>query len=84
VAKATRRQKRDDGDRRARRRIPWHGRLDRLLLPILGPAQVGPYDTPRPAAADVTLCPACGSLMTGHEREYVGGKARVYCPVPRA
>lgn len=80
---ARRRGQRDETDRPTRgRRLSWHRRLDRMFFPLLGPAQVGPYDVAPEAAADTTACPACGALMTAHRREHVGGKTRVYCPAP--
>lgn len=47
------------------------GWLDDKLVPILGPATLGPYelderDDPEPGVAD-TLCPVCHHAMSRHE-----------------
>jgi hypothetical protein len=61
----------------------WWERLNGGLLPFMGPAQVGPYDTP-PAAA-VKLCPICGQPMEAHVIERSAtAPTRLHCPAAAA
>ncbi len=64
----------------------WAKRLDRSLLPFLGPAQIGaghpeePYRVPTDAA-----CPICGTPMAGHEIIRAADQThptRLRCPRP--
>jgi hypothetical protein len=60
--------------------------LDDKLVPILGPAPLGPYelderDDPNPGIADL-LCPVCHHAMSRHTTEVdaVSGHTFVTCP----
>jgi hypothetical protein len=63
-------------------REPWWDRLNRSLLPFMGPAQVGPYeDTPPPSTAK-SACPLCGAPMDAHTFDRVAGATtKLHCPV---
>ena len=53
-------------------------RLNRALFPVLGPAQVGPYDDEHASAKP---CPMCGLAMAVHEIERTPGRpTRLHCP----
>ncbi len=59
----------------------WWERLNRALLPYMGPAQVGPYDDPPEPVAKV--CPLCGRPMDEHVIERSATAAtRLHCPAP--
>lgn len=48
--------------------MTWWERLNRLLFPVLGPAQLGPgRGGERPAAPRLSRCPICGRDMSEHE-----------------
>jgi hypothetical protein len=53
-------------------------RLNRALFPVLGPAQVGPYEESR---VSVKPCPLCGQPMDAHDIERSPGKpSYLHCP----
>ncbi|HWR85630.1 MAG TPA: hypothetical protein VN200_06535 [Rhodoglobus sp.] len=57
----------------------WWERLNRGLLPFMGPAQVGPYDTP--PAPTASICPLCGQPMERHVIERSStAPTRLHCP----
>ncbi|BDZ55902.1 hypothetical protein [Agromyces marinus] len=72
---------------------PWKGvpgfwaRVNRIVYPIVGPAQVGigrpeaPYEPPANPA-----CPLCGGLMADHriERGDANTRTMLHCPGPTA
>lgn len=67
-------------DRQPRERLG--GRVDRFLLMIFGPADLGDQSTPAPVPADVS-CPACGGPMREHTfLTAAENRRRVRCPSP--
>lgn len=53
-------------------------RLSHALFPVLGPAQIGPYDDEH---ASVKPCPLCGKPMDSHDIERTPGKpSYLHCP----
>ncbi len=68
----------------ARDRRGWAKRLDRSLLPFMGPAQIGAGrdEEPVDAGAD-RACPICGRPMSAHTIERFddpGRATRLHCP----
>lgn len=62
-------------------KLPWYGRLTEVLMPLLGPADVGRQDdAPPPHPVREVQCPLCHHPMSEHRLEQVGGKNRHYCP----
>lgn len=57
-------------------------KLNRKLVPYIGPPPLGPYnETPLPAPA-TKLCPLCGTPMADHEIDRSGERTQLYCPRP--
>ena len=52
-------------------------------MSIMGPAQVGPYDTVEPVP-DTTACDKCGTPWTEHEVVHEGAYSYPRCPERRA
>lgn len=52
-------------------------RLNRRLLPVLGPPPLGPYDEEPPVAPG---CPMCGEPMVAHVIDRSGARTQVRCP----
>lgn len=72
-----------DGKDGVQRATEW---LDGKLVPILGPAPTGPFesdeaDDPNPGVAD-ELCPVCHHALSRHTEEVEPGTNRVFrrCP----
>ncbi|MBB5786331.1 hypothetical protein [Jiangella mangrovi] len=66
---------------RSEGKVPWYGRLTEILMPLLGPADVGRQDdAPPPRTVREVECPLCHHPMSEHRLEQVGGKNRHYCP----
>ena len=55
------------------------GRWHRFMLSIMGPAQVGPYETSAPAA-DTTACSRCGTPWVEHEVVRTTTRSYSRCP----
>ncbi|MFC4243854.1 hypothetical protein ACFOYW_10745 [Gryllotalpicola reticulitermitis] len=73
----------NDGKDGVQRATEW---LDDKLVPILGPAPNGPFESdraedPRPGVTD-ELCPVCHHAMSRHTEEVEPGTNRVFrrCP----
>ncbi len=56
----------------------FFNKLNRKLLPYLGPPPLGPYD--EPPVQPVRDCPLCGKPMADHEIDRSGIKTQLYCP----
>lgn len=61
------------------RRERGGGRWHRFMFSIMGPAQVGPYDTTAPAV-DTSTCPKCGTAWNDHEVVRTPTRAYSRCP----
>ncbi len=60
-------------------RASWWDRLNRKLVPYIGPPPLGPYNQ----AAEVhdKPCPLCGRQMAGHQFEHRDGRPTLMrCP----
>jgi hypothetical protein len=59
-------------------------RLNRRLLPWIGPPPLGPYDTVTPAEVEEnrarSVCPICGALMSLHEIDRTGERTQLRHP----
>jgi hypothetical protein len=53
--------------------VEW---LDGKLVPVLGPAPLGPYDVEPPHS---TACPLCGQTLAGHDTEKSEGRIYLRC-----
>ena len=63
-------------------KLPWWDRLNGMLMPYIGPPQLGPYnEEPLPPTA-AKACPICGQPMSEHEIERGEGRipTRIHCP----
>jgi hypothetical protein len=63
-------------------KLPWWDRLNKALLPYIGPPPLGPYnETPLPPTGPKP-CPLCGRPMTEHGFERGEGRVptRIHCP----
>ncbi|MDJ0324935.1 hypothetical protein QMG61_14315 [Cryobacterium sp. PH31-AA6] len=62
------------------------GRLNRTLLPWIGPPPLGPYTTvtatEEAAAKSEARCPICSELMSLHEIDRSGERTQVHHPTP--
>ena len=62
------------------------GRLNRILLPWIGPPPLGPYTRVTATEAETTRtqarCPICSELMSLHEIDRSGERTQVYHPTP--
>ena len=63
-------------------------RLNRTLLPWIGPPPLGPYTTEtadqKQAERAEATCPMCGELMSRHEIDRSGERTQIYHPAPTA
>ena len=50
-------------------KAPWWDRLNRLLLPYIGPPPLGPYDEDPLPPTQEKACPLCGQAMADHDVE---------------
>lgn len=59
-------------------------RLNRRLLPWIGPPPLGPYDTVTPSDVEEararSVCPICGALMSLHEIDRTGERTQLRHP----
>ena len=55
------------------------GRWHRFMLSIMGPAQVGPYETAAPVA-DTSACTKCGTPWSEHEVVRTPTRSYSRCP----
>ncbi len=55
------------------------GRWNRFLMSIMGPAQVGPYDTAEPVP-DTSACDKCSTPWREHEVVHEGSYSYPRCP----
>ena len=55
------------------------GRWHRFMFSIMGPAQVGPYETAAPAR-DTSACPKCATPWDEHEVVRTATRAYSRCP----
>jgi hypothetical protein len=63
------------------RKLTWADRLNRLLVPYIGPPPLGPYDQPPLPPAAESACPMCGVVMSAHEVERREGRpTKLHCP----
>lgn len=65
-----------------REKLPWWDRLNGMLMPYIGPPELGPYGQAPPAPTGPKPCPVCGAPMDEHEIERSGGNTptRLHCP----
>jgi hypothetical protein len=65
-----------------KRRLPWWDRLNGVLMPYIGPPQLGPFDQPALPPTGPKACPLCGLPMDAHEIERGEGRTatRIHCP----
>ncbi|HXD62564.1 MAG TPA: hypothetical protein VN619_11645 [Lacisediminihabitans sp.] len=62
-------------------RVPWWVRLNRTLFPVVGPAQLGPFNEPPLPSPLSKPCPLCGTAMSEHTVERRDGRAtKLHCP----
>jgi hypothetical protein len=63
-------------------KLPWWDRLNEMLLPYIGPPELGPYDEPPLPPTGPKPCPVCGARMDEHEIERGEGRiaTRIHCP----
>ena len=61
---------------------PWWDRLNRALVPYIGPPPLGPYGEEPLAPTAAKACPLCGKAMDLHEfdRSQDHTATRMYCP----
>jgi hypothetical protein len=66
-------------------KLPWWDRLNRMLMPYIGPPELGPYDEPPLAPTGPKPCPICGAPMAEHEIERAEWPTptRIHCPQVR-
>ena len=63
----------------------WFDRLNRALVPYLGPPKLGPYDEPPLPAVATRSCPMCHRPMSEHTFDRSPGRPTyVGCPTPAA
>ena len=60
----------------------WWDKLNRVIFPFMGPAQVGPYETEARPSLVAAACPLCGAPMNSHEIDRSGPRTQLYCPTP--
>jgi hypothetical protein len=69
-----------DGPSRSSKAVGrWVDKLNRKLLPVLGPPPLGPYDEEKPRQT-AAICPLCGNPMSEHEIDRSGIRTQLYCP----
>lgn len=57
-------------------------RINRRLVPYIGPPPLGPYNETPPAVPAPRLCPLCGVAMADHDIDRSGERTQLYCPRP--
>jgi hypothetical protein len=69
-----------------KRKLPWWDRLNRMLLPYIGPPPLGPYGEDSLPPAGSRPCPLCGQPMDDHQIERGEGRVptRIHCPTKTA
>ena len=65
-----------------REKLPWWDRLNGMLMPYIGPPELGPFDQAPLPPTGPKPCPICGAAMSAHEIERSGGNTatRLHCP----
>ncbi len=64
-----------------KRKMTWAYRLNRLLVPYIGPPPLGPYNQPPLPPVSESDCPMCGVVMSAHEVERRDGRpTKLHCP----
>ena len=62
-------------------KVPWWDRLNRRLLPYLGPPPLGPYDEEPLPPTQAKACPLCGRAMADHDVERRADRpTQLHCP----
>lgn len=62
-------------------KAPWWDRLNRLLLPYIGPPPLGPYDEDPLPPTQEKACPLCGQAMADHDVERRADRpTQLHCP----
>ena len=62
-------------------KAPWWDRLNRRLLPYLGPPPLGPYDEEPLPPTQAKACPLCGQAMADHDVERRADRpTQLHCP----
>ena len=62
-------------------KAPWRDRLNRRLLPYLGPPPLGPYDEEPLPSTQKMACPLCGQAMADHDVERRADRpTQLHCP----
>ena len=62
-------------------KVPWWDRLNRRLLPYLGPPPLGPYDEEPLPLTQAKACPLCGRAMADHDVERRADRpTQLHCP----
>jgi hypothetical protein len=60
---------------------PWWDRLNRRLLPYIGPPPLGPYNEEPLTSTHAKPCPICGKPMADHDVERRADRpTQLYCP----
>ena len=60
---------------------PWWDRLNRRLLPYIGPPPLGPYDEEALPPTQAKACPVCGNPMVDHDLERRADRpTQLHCP----
>lgn len=63
----------------------WFDRLNRALVPYLGPPRLGPYDEPAQPAVATRACPMCHRPMSEHNFDRAPGRPTyLECPTTPA
>ena len=63
----------------------WFDRLNRALVPYLGPPKLGPYDEPELPAVATRECPMCHHPLSEHSFDRAPGRPTyMECPAPVA
>jgi hypothetical protein len=63
-------------------KIPWWDRLNRRLLPYIGPPPLGPYGEEPLPPTQAKACPLCGRAMADHDVERRPDRpTQLHCPV---
>ncbi|QNE45533.1 hypothetical protein F1C58_00360 [Glaciihabitans sp. INWT7] len=60
---------------------PWWDRLNRRLLPYIGPPPLGPYNEEPLPPTQAKACPVCGNPMVDHDVERRADRpTQLHCP----
>jgi hypothetical protein len=62
-------------------KAPWWDRLNRALLPYIGPPPLGPYNEAPLPSTQAKACPLCGRAMSEHDVERRANfPTQLHCP----